>query len=208
MNFREADVVFWDFDGVIKESVAIKADAFRTLFLPHGPELAERVRTHHLANGGVSRYAKLPVYLSWAGLAAGEAQVADYAERYSRIVEEAVIAAAWVPGAPQALAARRNGQSFVLVSATPQAELERILLRLGIRERFARVVGAPTPKHEGIGDALEALGAAPESAVMIGDSPEDYAAAHRMGIAFLLRRTSENRRTMPDYNGAELENFA
>ena len=43
---------------------------------------------------------------------------------------------------------------------------------------------------------------------MIGDSPEDYAAAHRMGIEFLLRRTPENRRTMPDYNGAELENFA
>lgn len=208
MNLRDARVVFWDFDGVIKESVAVKADAFHALFLPHGRELAERVRAHHLAHGGISRYEKLPVYLEWVGQPAGEDTVAEYARRYSQLVEDAVVAADWVPGARDALAARRDGQAFVLVSATPEAELRRILKRLGVLDRFARVVGSPTPKHQGIRESLVRLGAEPDTALMIGDSPEDRAAAERCGIAFLLRRTPENRRTMPDYNGAAVENFA
>lgn len=208
MNLRDARVVFWDFDGVIKESVAVKADAFHALFLPHGREIAERVRAHHLAHGGVSRYEKLPVYLEWAGHPAGEDLVAEYARRYSQLVENAVVAADWVPGAREALSARRDGQSFVLVSATPESELRRILERLDILDRFEAVIGSPMPKHLGIQAFLDRLGVEPVSALLIGDSPEDRGAAEKCGIAFLLRRTPENRRTMPDYNGDMVENFA
>ena len=42
--------IFWDFDGVIKDSVDVKSDAFKQLFLPFGKDMANRIKEHHLAN--------------------------------------------------------------------------------------------------------------------------------------------------------------
>lgn len=58
LDFKKAKVVFWDFDGVIKESVEIKTIAFIGLFEEFGSEVYNRVREHHIANGGMSRLKK------------------------------------------------------------------------------------------------------------------------------------------------------
>ena len=42
---------FWDFDGVIKDSVDVKTQAYFQLFEPFGLDVAERVRQHHEAMG-------------------------------------------------------------------------------------------------------------------------------------------------------------
>lgn len=58
-----AELIFWDFDGVIKDSVSVKTLAFEKLFLPYGKKIAQKVKNHHEANGGVSRFEKIPLYL-------------------------------------------------------------------------------------------------------------------------------------------------
>ena len=60
---KKSSVIFWDFDGVIKESVDIKGKAFQKLFEVYGTEVMEMVRIHHENNGGMSRFDKFPVYL-------------------------------------------------------------------------------------------------------------------------------------------------
>ncbi|MBD75016.1 MAG: haloacid dehalogenase, partial [Rickettsiales bacterium] len=40
---KKAKIIFWDFDGVIKESVSVKSDAFEKLFQPFGIEIAKKV---------------------------------------------------------------------------------------------------------------------------------------------------------------------
>ena len=62
---ESADFIIWDFDGVIKDSVKVKSDAFEQLFLPFGKKLAKEVRLHHETNGGMSRFDKLHIYWSW-----------------------------------------------------------------------------------------------------------------------------------------------
>ena len=42
-----ARLVFWDFDGVIKESVAVKTEAFVQLFSPFGAEVAAALRIQY-----------------------------------------------------------------------------------------------------------------------------------------------------------------
>jgi hypothetical protein len=64
---KEFKIIFWDFDGVIKDSVIVKSKGYEKLFLSFGKEVVERVNQHHEANGGVSRFEKIPLYLSWAG---------------------------------------------------------------------------------------------------------------------------------------------
>ena len=64
---RRYALLFWDVDGVIKESVAVKSDAFGRLLERFGAEIARRVGVHQQSHSGMSRHEKLPLYLEWAG---------------------------------------------------------------------------------------------------------------------------------------------
>lgn len=189
---RQASLVFWDFDGVIKESVSVKTDAFVRLFSSYGPALAERVRVHHERHGGMSRFEKIPVYLGWAGEEATPDKVAGLCAEFSRLVMQAVIDSAGVPGVREYLLASGSRQRFVLVTATPQDEIEEILRALDLQNCFVEVHGAPTPKRAAIADALRRLQCPPDRAIGIGDSGTDLDAALGNGIPFLLRRTPLN----------------
>ena len=61
-----AEIIFWDFDGVIKDSLKVKSRAFEKLFLSYGSQTALKVRLHHEKNEGISRFEKIPLYLSWS----------------------------------------------------------------------------------------------------------------------------------------------
>ena len=75
--------IFWDFDGVIKDSVEVKSTAFSKLFQPFGIDVAERIRQHHETNGGMSRFDKLPIYLDWAGCSPTSELVEEYSKKFS-----------------------------------------------------------------------------------------------------------------------------
>lgn len=198
---NRAGLVFWDFDGVIKDSVEVKTAAFERLFLPYGAEIASRARQHHEANGGVSRFDKIPLYLSWAGEPASPAQVEAFCERFSRAVLQAVIDAPWVPGVREYLLRHCADQYFVLVTATPQEEIEQILAALDLTHCFREVHGAPTKKASAIGAVLARQKCGPEQALMIGDTETDQQAAEANSVPFLLRRTSRNLSMQASYDG-------
>lgn len=191
-TLRKMKIVFWDFDGVIKDSVAVKSVGFEQLFLPYGQAVASRVRQHHEANGGVSRFEKMPVYLGWVGLPVTADNVQKFCDQFSTLVLQAVIDAAWVPGVREYLLALHGAQYFVLVTATPQKEIETILHALGMAHCFRQVYGAPTTKTAAIGDVLSHLKCSPEQALMVGDSDTDFDAAQANKVSFLLRRTALN----------------
>ena len=64
MILDKYEMVFWDFDGVIKESVSVKTDAFEELFKPYGDIVRNKVKNHHIENAGMSRFNKIPLYLN------------------------------------------------------------------------------------------------------------------------------------------------
>jgi phosphoglycolate phosphatase-like HAD superfamily hydrolase len=200
-------VLFWDFDGVIKDSVDVKTRAYEDLFKPFGLVTAARVRSHHEGNGGQSRFEKIPLYLGWAGQAVTDELVATYCQRFSEAVRQAVIDSLWVPGAREYLLANHGRQRFVLVTATPQAEIEGILESLGIAHCFAEVHGAPTGKAAAIKSVLSRWGCGCEQAILIGDSESDMKAAASSGIDFVLRRTNLNEHLQRLHRGAQCENF-
>jgi phosphoglycolate phosphatase-like HAD superfamily hydrolase len=202
-----AGLVFWDFDGVIKDSVDVKTAAFTRLFLPYGEEIANRIRQHHEANGGVSRFDKIPLYLSWAGEPSSPGQVAAFCERFSQAVLQAVIDAPWVPGVREYLLLHCAEQDFVLVTATPQEEVEQILGALDLAHCFREVHGAPTKKASAIGAVLARRKCAPDQALMIGDAETDRQAAQANAVPFLLRRTPLNLAMQATYGGPMFDNF-
>lgn len=187
-----AQMVFWDFDGVIKDSVEVKSDAFEQLFVPYGGEVASRVRQHHEAHGGMSRFEKMPIYLGWAGQGIDKETIDIFCERFAGLVQQAVIDSPWVPGVSEFLLRNHDRQRFVLVTATPQEEMERILAALAISHCFQEVHGAPKRKSASISDVLLRWHCPPAHALMIGDSESDFKAAQANGVPFLLRCTPLN----------------
>ena len=185
-------VIFWDFDGVIKDSVKVKSIAFGQLFTPFGDDVVKQVRKHHEANGGLSRFDKLPIYLGWAGCLSTPELVEEYSNKFSILVKRKVIESNWVPGALEFIQNKTNRQSYFVISATPQDELEEIINSLELTEFFHKIIGAPTSKSNAIKSILESYCIDAEQSFMFGDSMSDYQAATENGITFLLRRTTEN----------------
>jgi hypothetical protein len=102
----------------------------------------------------MSRFEKFPIYLQWAGLEPNQSTVSEYCEQFSQRVMKGVIDAPWVPGVERYLRNNSNQQTFLLVSATPQDELEHILRDLDLSTCFAEVYGAPIRKQDAIGKTL------------------------------------------------------
>lgn len=191
MYIASFKALFFDFDGVIKDSVEVKSDAFYYLFFSFGKELALRVKKHHEYNGGMSRYDKLPIYLKWAEQPTDEITIEKYASKFSQMVSQRVIDSPWVCGVLDYLQNKCN-KHFYLVSATPQEEIELILKVLNIDSQFEEIVGSPTEKGVAIGNIMNQYHLLPNDCVMIGDAKSDYKAAIENSISFVLRKTSLN----------------
>ena len=205
LNARQ--VVFWDFDGVIKDSVMVKSAGYEKLFLPFGKDVVRQVNEHHNVHGGISRYEKIPLYLSWAGEPANPLQVQDFCDRFSDLVQQAVVDSPWVPGVCEYLSSHYADQCFVLITGTPQKEIEEILHALNITRYFRNVYGAPKAKTIMVKDVLERLSCPFEQALVIGDSGTDLEAAKNNNVAFLLRRTSLNKELQKQFTGPSFENL-
>jgi phosphoglycolate phosphatase-like HAD superfamily hydrolase len=200
-------LVFWDFDGVIKDSIEAKARAFEALFLPYGVGIARRVREHHEQNGGVSRFEKIPLYLDWAGVPVSAALVNDLCQKFSEQVLQEVLGAPWVGGVSDYLLEHCERQVFILVTATPQDEIEYIIERLGINQCFCEVYGAPLGKSEALGDVIRRHKIEREEMLMVGDTRIDLEAALNNAIPFLLRKTAQNEDLQASYDGPMFEDF-
>lgn len=203
-----AELIFWDFDGVIMDSVSVKTSVFEKLFLPYGQKIVQKVKQHHEAHGGVSRFEKMPIYLSWAGEDVTDALVGKFCNLFSEAVFQSVIEAPWVSGVNEYLAYHYQEKYFVLVTATPQLEIEKILSTLEINYFFRQVFGAPIRKEDAMRSVLEKQKVIPDCTLMIGDAETDLLAAQANSIPFLLRKTPQNQHLQSRYDGPQFDDLS
>lgn len=204
---KQSSVIFWDFDGVIKESVDIKSMAFQKLFEVYGTDVKEMVRIHHESNGGMSRFDKFPIYLKYAGLEVTSEKVLKLCDNFSELVFNGVVNAPWVPGVEHYIRMNSNEQIFIMVSATPQDELDEVVNELNLRNCFKAIYGAPLKKSEAIKKSLNELNISESNALMIGDASADLEAALNNHIPFILRKHSSNEKLSSSFNGVVIDDF-
>ena len=204
---REYKNIFWDFDGVIKESIEVKCAAFLELFHEYDEKLKLRIMKHYLDNGGMSRYEKFPIYLKWAGIEINKEKIDYMDKKFSSLVIRDVIDSEWVPGICEFLNSNRYQQNFFLITATPQKEIEKIIRELHMDSIFKEIVGSPKDKISAISDLLRDNFLKRSSSVMIGDSMSDYEASIKNGISFILRRHHLNRDILNKNNEYYINNF-
>ena len=206
-NIKKAKTIFWDFDGVIKDSVSVKSDAFEELFLPFGSDVAKKIRMHHEDNGGMSRYDKLPIYLNLAGEKYSKDLIIKYEKQFSKLVMNRVINSPWVEGALEYIKTNYKAQKFFLITATPQKEIEEILKKLEISKYFKKVIGSPTNKKDALKIILSNENINLDGSIMIGDSHSDYEAAKENDVFFVFRKTELNKKLQKKLKCQMIENF-
>ena len=176
----------FDFDGVLVESVDIKTEAFATLYRPYGETVTREVIAYHLKHGGISRTEKFRYFhRALLDLDLDHKQLAMLEARFSRSVEEAVIAAPWTLGARELLESGLLTMPLFVVSGTPESELKRIIRRRNMEQYFSAVFGSPATKDAILSSIAESLELSPKRLLMVGDSTTDLAGAVTAGTAFI-----------------------
>ena len=202
---QNAEVIFWDFDGVIKDSVGVKTDAFEKLFSPFGINIVQKVRSHHESNCGMSRFDKLPIYLKLTGQ--NPSLINEYLDKFSELVKQKVVDSDWIDGVLQYLQAHYNRQQFFIVTATPQQEIKDILIKLQIDSFFQDVIGSPVKKSDAIDFLLKKYKINFNKSIMIGDSMIDYESAILNKVPFVLLKTSINKDLQDKLHCLMIDNF-
>lgn len=197
--------VIFDFDGVLAESVHVKTEAFRKLYLPYGTDIADKVVQHHLNNGGVSRFEKFKLYhKKWLGIDLSEAQLQELAQRFSDIVLDDVVGSPEVPGASDFLLAAKDNYRMWIISGTPTAEMKEIAKRRTIDTFFTDIFGSPTDKITWTKHILDNWGIKNKETMFVGDALSDYDAALHHNLHFILRRNEENDEVFKEFTGLEV----
>ncbi|TGL45821.1 HAD family hydrolase [Leptospira perdikensis] len=206
-TFSKYKIIFWDFDGVIKDSVRVKLTAYKSLFPDANQEILQKIENHHLENGGMSRFKKIPLYLDWNSLPCDQNTIEVYQSRFAESVIQAVIDSAWIEGVELILRSKKENQLFVIVTGTPQEEIDVILKRLDIIDLFDRVYGAPTEKDRAIQLTLSDWKTLPQDTLLIGDSESDFKAAEISGSNFIFVDNAEESGFSKKYTGIRIRNF-
>ena len=137
--------IIFDFDGVILDSVDIKTKAFARLFEEHGPEVVEQVVADHLAQCGISRFRKFAhIYENILHRPMPDGESERLGEKFSALVFDEVVKAAWIPGAVEFLREHHTRYQCFVASGTPATKEEitrRIFAEQGLESSEALFVG-------------------------------------------------------------------
>lgn len=178
--------VFLDVDGVLIDSVDVKGDVFVEIFADF-PNSAEQVLAFHRAHGGLTREIKIRQILELLGdESPSEPEVLDRISHFATLVVERVIQAPQISGTHTFLQEWSNRCPFYAVSATPDEELQRILVARGLKPFFRKVRGWPPEKSGLIVQEIASGGFEASQCILVGDSDEDYHAAQRASVPFIF----------------------
>ena len=181
------EAVFFDFDGVILDSVDVKTKAFADMFEKYGPEVQKKVIQHHLANCGVSRFDKFRYYYEkLLNTLINEKNILNLSEEFSKLVVNKVIESSFIDGAIDTLnELYKNRIPTYIVSGTPHNEINLIVKQKDLEKYFKEVHGSPREKQEIVQEILSRKRYNPKKCIFIGDAMSDYKAAKKNNMKFL-----------------------
>lgn len=186
---RRVAAIFFDFDGVIVESVDVKGWAFGKLF-EEFPQYVRQIVAFHHANGGMSRYDKFRfIFKDILRQPLSKEKFDELCRQFSTLVYQRVLECDFVPGALEFLKKYRAAFPMFVVSGTPHKEINGIVSDRGLTCYFKGVFGSPTSKVDWVRQIVREDGVNPRQSLFVGDALSDYEAALENNIEFVARVT-------------------
>ena len=205
MNIKN---VFFDFDGVIAESVSAKTSAFEEMYLPYGKDIASKVVEYHKLHGGVSRYEKFKYFhKEFLNEVINKEKVDELAIQFSNIVLDKVINSEEVLGANYFIEKYHKKFQFWIITGTPTAEIEFIIEKRKLTDFFIGIHGSPNNKRYWTENLIKKYNLNRDEIIFLGDAATDKDAADFSKIHFALKESEENKEIFKDFTGYRFTDF-
>lgn len=181
------DVLFWDFDGVILDSMNVRDKGFEMVLADFPDHQIEELLHYHRKNGGLSRYVKFKYfYEEILKEPLSDDHLQELANRFSEIMlNELGSKNLLISDAVQFLENLPRPYKMHIVSGSDQTELRELCRRLDVARFFDSIHGSPKPKTEWVTQLIKEHDYDKTAAALIGDSINDLHAARDNGIEFI-----------------------
>jgi phosphoglycolate phosphatase-like HAD superfamily hydrolase len=195
-------VIFWDFDGVLMDSNAIRDIGFEKVLEDYPAEQVENLLSFHKANGGLSRYVKFRYFFEKIRKEpVKEEQIAVLATSFSLIMKDLLLNQDLLISETLGFVKRNQGMyKMHITSGSDQEELRYLCKSLQIAHLFESVHGSPKAKKIWIQELIEFHDYNHSECVLIGDSINDWEAAETNDILFMAYNSDDNLKTKTTFS--------
>lgn len=191
---HEIDLVVFDCDGVLLDSMPAKIEAFRRWVPEAHADLRAAFMQVVMDGFGRSRSAHIAHF--YEGLL-GQSPSPEFLEsevaRFADLCDPLCADAPWRPGSIEFVkACQAAGIPSYVLSGTPQQPLETMLESTGGTALFDVIIGSPPAKPESLTRILREVGVSAERVVFVGDASADQVAALHVGAHFVYFPSEAN----------------
>jgi phosphoglycolate phosphatase-like HAD superfamily hydrolase len=199
--FSKYKIIFWDFDGVIMDSMSVRDKGFEIVLQSYPNEQVAVLMEYHRKNGGLSRYNKFRFFFEEIRKESiTDSEIKVLAEEFSVVMLKNLLdRKLLIEDSVQFI--KNNSEKFRMhiVSGSDGNELRYICETLGLSKFFISIHGSPTPKKELVRETIEKNNYALTDVLLIGDSVNDFEASEVNGITFYGYNNEELLKLSPNY---------
>lgn len=181
-------ILFFDFDGVIHDSLMAKGQSFIELFKNENltDEMEKAIMDFHYKNGGVSRFVKFKhIVTNILNQDWHEELSHKLNNQFISILKIKLLNSPLVLGAEQFIKKSKSNQKLFIISGAPKNEIISILNEHNLLTYFQEIFGSEDNKSQTIKEIISINNYAHCECVMFGDSDVDYLAAKDSQIDFV-----------------------
>ncbi|MBT5492509.1 HAD family hydrolase [bacterium] len=180
--------IFWDFDGVIIDSMAVRDIGFDLIAkqATNSQKIVDEFITYHRYNAGLSRFVKIKyLYEEMLHSTITQQRIDELANEFSILMKEKLVDEKYlISQTVEFIEKNYQDYNFHIVSGSEEKELNFLCKELGLSKYFKTIEGSPTHKNDLVKDILEKYNYSSKESILIGDSMTDYNAARVNGIKF------------------------
>jgi len=181
--------IIFDFDGVIINSHKVKTEAFYEIFKSYGKNVAKKAKKFHERNIGKSRFFKFKFILKKIlNKNITKSELAKLDKNFDTFVQKKIKLMTPSKYLLKFLKGQKNNNNLYISTGTPQNKIIQTLKEKNLLSYFKKIYGSPSSKISHINEIKKSN----KNVLFIGDSLEDYNAAKKTNINFILKLNSEN----------------
>jgi phosphoglycolate phosphatase-like HAD superfamily hydrolase len=185
--------ILFDFDGVILDSMKIKANGFAKLFEEYSDDKVAQIVDFHYKNGGVSRFDKIKYfYNSILNKEIDNKLVEEFANKFAYIIKDEIENSSnLIEDSVTFIKNNYTKYNLYIVSGAEHNELNKLCKIFELDKYFISINGSPTKKAQLVKSILFENSYKSSETILIGDSINDYEASVINNVTFFGYNNSE-----------------